>query len=550
MCYLLCVVGMMKSAEFRPSANHRHALDSAIGIRSSDTRQQPDLPRAVRAGTLQAGGSSIILNSMYGEGMGQFSHSHSQLGENSQSTMGSGIGGVGGFPPPYQQFQQQAHRSTGAGAGAGGGGGSPIRGGSSLEHGSFSSAYDADEVKGAIAERERHFFKEVSMNPNLKDQHPLMHLISAQQKLKLIDEQSGVLASKTANQAESVFGTRYGKQTNDTFKKNAAYAAEIPYAVNGEIILPSKLRARRQEELRKSKLSKSRSLKALTQRSGTGTGTGTDGDQSDAGSGAGRSHNSVPLGGGLHALSSNDPNAKSSMRHRDYLQEQLRRIESTVISSGAYAGHYSGSIDDKNATATATAASGSGAGAGAGAGGGGGGFKKYPSAQSPTPTAGKKSGFAAKKPSSMDGGDGAAASVSPDKSSTGSPGKKAPGGGGGGGGGSSRSPTNNITTATVPGGGAGGADAVSSSSPSLQEGSSETALLARWGVEAPGAAAAAGGSSSLAESSTERLLVVQETDALLQLIDQKQQREVLDQVANDTVASFVAVATQRVATPL
>lgn len=305
--------GFGRSAEFNPSANHRHALGSAIGIRSSDTRQQPYFPDTVRsphaAGSLTG---SIVLNSLYGEGVGQFPHEQS-LFQNSLSTVGTA-----------------------------GKTGSPVRGGA-LEHGSqsFASGYDANEVRSAIAERERHFFKEVSLNPNLKDQHPLMHLISAQQKLKLIDEQSGVLASKTANKAESIFGTRYGKQTGDAFQKNAPYAAELPYAVNGEIILPSKLKQRKLEELKRSKMKKSKSLKALLD-----PGSLQLGDASLGGAAA--------TDGSVKSIKSsstaNDPNAKSSQRHRDYLMESLKRIEDSVAASGAYAGHYTGGIDDRAAS--------------------------------------------------------------------------------------------------------------------------------------------------------------------------------------------------------
>lgn len=332
--------GFGRSAEFRPSLNHRHALNSAIGIRSSDTRQQPDLPHMVRSP--QAAGSltgSIVLNSMYGEGVGQFSHSHSQLDhsqslyQNSQSTAGS-IG-------------------IGMGMGTSTGKGSPVRGGA-LEHGSFSSGYDANEVRATIAERERHFFKEVSLNPNLKDQHPLMHLISAQQKLKLIDEQSGVLASKTADKSESIFGTRYGKQTGDKFHKNGAYAAEIPYAVNGEIILPSKLRQRKLEEMRRKKMHKSRSLKALLNPGdlvvGDGAGGGGDLSGENGSLKSGKTASSM--------VSSNDPVVKSSQKHRDFLAESLQRLEDAAASSAAYVGHYTGGLDDRAAAAAAAESTG------------------------------------------------------------------------------------------------------------------------------------------------------------------------------------------------
>jgi len=64
-----------------------------------------------------------------------------------------------------------------------------------------------ENIHAMIAEREKIFFREISLNPQLKDQHPLMHLISAQQKLKMVDEQSGVAAaaSKSASQKKSVF---------------------------------------------------------------------------------------------------------------------------------------------------------------------------------------------------------------------------------------------------------------------------------------------------------------------------------------------------------
>jgi hypothetical protein len=78
-----------------------------------------------------------------------------------------------------------------------------------------------------------------------------------------VPSDSGVLNSSKANKSESIFGTRYGKQAGDGFKPNGAYAAEIPYAVNGEIILPSKLRQRKQEEARRARMVKAKSLKSL-----------------------------------------------------------------------------------------------------------------------------------------------------------------------------------------------------------------------------------------------------------------------------------------------
>ena len=46
--------------------------------------------------------------------------------------------------------------------------------------------YNPDDVNAMIAEREKNFFAEVSLNPQLKDQHPLMHLITSQQKPRMV----------------------------------------------------------------------------------------------------------------------------------------------------------------------------------------------------------------------------------------------------------------------------------------------------------------------------------------------------------------------------
>lgn len=415
--------------------NHRHALSSAIGIRSSDTRQQPDLPHMVRSP--QAAGSltgSIVLNSMYGDGVGQFSHSqmdHS-LYQNSQSTAGSAMG-TGNFV---------ASVNTSAA-----GKGSPVRGGA-LEHGSqsYSSGYDANEVRTAIAERERHFFKEVSLNPNLKDQHPLMHLISAQQKLKLIDEQSGVLASKTADKSESIFGTRYGKQTGDKFHKNGAYAAEIPYAVNGEIILPSKLRQRKKEEMQKKQLHKSRSLKALLNPGDLAVGGDGDG-------GALLENGSLKSGKSAKtstSTSANDPVVKSSLKHRDFLAESLKRLQDSSTASEAYMGHYTGGLDDRAAAEAKSSKNRSPS------------MKKSPSLRAPS------------SPST-----------------------------------STKARTPNLDSLAVDAAAVDDAPVPDAMVLSLQEGSTESALLHQWGLadEIP--------SGSLTEGSLEKRNVAEQADSLL-----------------------------------
>jgi hypothetical protein len=427
--------GFGRSADF--SSNHRHALNSAIGIRSSDTRQQPYFPDTVRspgaAGSLTG---SIVLNSMYGEGVGQFPHEAS-LFQNSLSTAASGA-------------------ASGAIGGTGARQLSPVRGGALEGSQSFSSGYDAHEVRNTIAERERHFFKEVSLNPNLKDQHPLMHLISAQQKLKLIDEQSGVLASKTANKAESIFGTRYGKQSDDAYKKNAPYATEIPYAVNGEIILPSKLKQRKLEEVQKSKMRKSRSLKALLDPGSLQLGEasvleadGAHGVHRAAGAHAGSAEASVKSYKSASTVSQ-DPIVKSSQRHRDYLLESLKRIEDSVLASGAYAGHYTGGLDDVAAASANNSPSG-----------------KY-GAGSKSRSPSTKKGFSAKVSS--------------------------PG---------SRSPSQRIAKT-------GAADPPAPNFSHTMDGATESALLDQWGVAQEG---------SLTEGSLERREVAEQAESLLVPVD-------------------------------
>jgi hypothetical protein len=86
-----------------------------------------------------------------------------------------------------------------------------------------------DDIRRMVADRERIFFKEISKNPQLRDQHPLMHLISSQQKLSLADEQSGILASKTSAQSESMFGSRYGQQSADEFDKFGSYKEKFAF---------------------------------------------------------------------------------------------------------------------------------------------------------------------------------------------------------------------------------------------------------------------------------------------------------------------------------
>jgi hypothetical protein len=48
-------------------------------------------------------------------------------------------------------------------------------------------------VQSLIAEREKEFFRELGKNTEIKTTHPLIHMISAHQKLSVADKQSGVM---------------------------------------------------------------------------------------------------------------------------------------------------------------------------------------------------------------------------------------------------------------------------------------------------------------------------------------------------------------------
>ena len=281
---------------FKPSANHIHARESAIGLRS-DERHVPVLPTVVRD---KLASSSVVLDAI----------SHAS---NSRSDV------MIGWQDSIAGIASDVSHAT---------------------EGSQSSQYNVNEIKSAIAERERNFFKEISLNPNLKDQHPLMHLINAQQKLKLVDQQSGILSNKASAQSESIFGTRYGKQSNDKFQKNGAYATEIPYTINGKVILPSKLKAITKERSRRKKLKDAQSFRALLSPNGSVIGMeDVDGERL-----------SLPGGSSDATATSNpstaDPNVKASVKHRDFLAEQLKHIDDFMSSSSSFVGQYSGSLDD------------------------------------------------------------------------------------------------------------------------------------------------------------------------------------------------------------
>lgn len=225
--------------------HHYDAKQRSIGLRSDDQREHPLLPNAVRSATDTAG---LPLPSL---------HHHTPLPHEASVSIVSPATSTyyhagGMLEDSNSLFSPSLHKGSG-GAGTGGVGGGVF-------------AYDSEEVKSMIADRERRFFKEISLNPQLKDSHPLQHLISTQQKLKLINEQSGILMSnKKATTTTPLFNdSQYGKQSH-TIKplKYAPYATELPYTVNGEIVLPSELRKKKLGDAKLKKLQKQRTLQSF-----------------------------------------------------------------------------------------------------------------------------------------------------------------------------------------------------------------------------------------------------------------------------------------------
>lgn len=276
---------------FQPSGNHTKAKHNAIGLRSSDAEMHrpPDVPEGIRSPQ----GTAALVYKHNNEGL-----------ENDISTQGGTFGNA--------SYASSASFSLG-----------------NSEH---------DEVKAMIAERERHFFQEISRNPQLRDQHPLMHIISAQQKLEMVDKQSGVLSSKSSNKTQGHFGsTRYGKQGKDEYDKYDCYEKELPYVMGGRIIKPSevkmqkKLEAQRLRQLRKQKKQQLMNeashgmLSPLTSQPSVGSFA-----NASAITGAGSDPSSVLLN--TSSLDSGDVLAinKPAAKHRNFLNDALSKVEAEV----------------------------------------------------------------------------------------------------------------------------------------------------------------------------------------------------------------------------
>jgi hypothetical protein len=273
-----------KSKEFNPSANHRQAKNTAIGIRSQDGRKMPNIPRAIR--------KTGDVGPMGSQDIGGFSMTNNSINRSSSLNQ---LGASGSITGSFNGTNQQS--------------------------------FDDADVQQMVAERERNFFKEISQNPQLKDQHPLMHLISAQEKLRMVDEQSGVLMSKAAASKESAFGTKYGKQGPDKFEKFGIYKVEQPYIMKGELIKPSKylqIKAAEKEQRMAAKMERIRRKKAR--------------QAEMAAAGEIPDDPAVPGGSVVSEESAvqDITNTKSAKKHRNFLRDTLQGVEQEIVASQNY----------------------------------------------------------------------------------------------------------------------------------------------------------------------------------------------------------------------
>lgn len=257
----------------RAALQHQEdAKARAIGLRSSDMRFQPEVPSPIRSGSE----SQLLTRSVY-------------TADDSMMTASPFKGGL------LDLGSQSLHEQV--------------------------NGYTDEHLQAMIADRERKFFKEVSLNPQLKDQHPLMHLITAQQRLQLVDQQSGVLMSKAASAMESVFPAKYGHQSTDKHQKYGPYGAELPYAVNGEIVLPSTLRQRKARELADVRSKKKESLAKFM--------------QADEEALAAKERHAEQVRGSGDSVT--EGSVKSSKQYRDFLAESLQKIEAELGEAVGYA---------------------------------------------------------------------------------------------------------------------------------------------------------------------------------------------------------------------
>jgi hypothetical protein len=171
-------------SQLHPSENHLIAKENSIGLRvnePSEIRDQPNLPPTIRN----------KIDSV---------HLIADTRSNNYRSLSS----------------TNAPSSEGHGLKEG-----------SLSHTSLKDYYTEEDIKEMIVNRERHFYKEISKNPQLSHQHPLIHLINSQQKLLLADEQSGVLNTKTRG-AEGIYPS-YTKPEARNKAKYHSYQEKIQF---------------------------------------------------------------------------------------------------------------------------------------------------------------------------------------------------------------------------------------------------------------------------------------------------------------------------------
>lgn len=284
----------------RSRRHEREAKERAIGLRSSDARVQPELPSMIRSATesqLNLHNMSIMSQTVPGSPYSPMLGGNLEHGSQS-ILLSSGTAG-------NQMGTQHPHQG-------------------SMQHSRSALSYDADAVHALIAERERQFFREISLNPQLKDQHPLQHLLTAQKKLKLVDEQSGVLMSKAAQESENIFGTKYGRQSQDKFSKFATYGNEMPYVHHGEVILPSQLKEKTRQQALKAKKEKQEALRRFL-----------DQQQRDEEAQFQQLQKQQQQQQAVQkaALSTMDVAVVSSQQYRDFLKDSLQKIGADMTSA-------------------------------------------------------------------------------------------------------------------------------------------------------------------------------------------------------------------------
>lgn len=182
----------MSYSHLNPSENHINAKENSIGLRvnePTEIREQPNMPPTIRS----------KVDSM---------HLIADTRNNNYRNLSSSNN-------PSQFSTESIPRSPSGKEG-------------SLAQMSLKDYYTDDDIKQMIMNRERHFYKEISKNPQLSTQHPLIHLINSQQKLLLADEQSGVLNSNNRG-GEGLYTQSYSKPVDRNKTKFHSYQEKLKF---------------------------------------------------------------------------------------------------------------------------------------------------------------------------------------------------------------------------------------------------------------------------------------------------------------------------------